>query len=185
MRHPSADPDEVTVLGAKSGRRHGIPHRIEGTTIMVEWRGEHWAGSRWALTRLVSRPARRAQSSSGSDGRVVVTGAIAFVEGSGGHALWVFDFKSKKWTMVCPPQQFVGFICSDELPLAAACGILSSDGCGSEETGEGLGRYGERMLGVFLLFDPSSVIFGKTLCHVSEKRAPTVISVLNGARSTD
>ena len=67
-RHPLPDPDEVAVLGAKSGRQRGIPCRrwrrlehmhaptltarvvvsnrvwcIEGTTTVVEWRGERRA----------------------------------------------------------------------------------------------------------------------------------------------
>ncbi|KAF0895253.1 hypothetical protein E2562_008584 [Oryza meyeriana var. granulata] len=46
----------------------------------------------------------------GGGERVVVTGAIEDADGgSGRHALWVFDVKTKSWTVVRPPPEFAGF----------------------------------------------------------------------------
>jgi len=42
--------------------------------------------------------------------KVVVTGAL---DGEGGrHALWVFDVRTKSWTVVRPPPEFAGFVFS-------------------------------------------------------------------------
>lgn len=48
----------------------------------------------------------------GGGEKVVVTGAL---DGEGGgvrHAVWVFDVKTKNWTVVKPPPEFAGFVFS-------------------------------------------------------------------------
>jgi len=80
---------------------------IEGTA-MIEYRGERreWREVGPAPPGLKAGTARAVAVGGGE--RVVVTGAIA----SGGHALWVFDVKTKVWTVVRPPPQFGGFVFS-------------------------------------------------------------------------
>ncbi|XP_047088838.1 F-box/kelch-repeat protein At2g44130-like [Lolium rigidum] len=80
---------------------------IEGTAVM-EWRGERrgWIEVGPYPPGLKAGTARAVAVSGGE--RVVVTGAIE----SGGHALWVFDVKSKSWTVVPPPPEFAGFVFS-------------------------------------------------------------------------
>uniref|UniRef100_A0ACD6A2S6 Uncharacterized protein n=1 Tax=Avena sativa TaxID=4498 RepID=A0ACD6A2S6_AVESA len=80
---------------------------IEGTAVM-EWRGERrgWIEVGPYPPGLKAGTARAVAVSGGE--RVVVTGAIE----SGGHALWVFDVKSKNWTVVQPPAEFAGFVFS-------------------------------------------------------------------------
>ena len=67
---------------------------IEGTAVM-EWRGERrgWLEVGPYPPGLKAGTARAVAVGGGE--RVVVTGAIE----SGGHALWVFDVKSKSWTV--------------------------------------------------------------------------------------
>ncbi|KAM0855734.1 hypothetical protein ACQ4PT_049580 [Festuca glaucescens] len=80
---------------------------IEGTAVM-EWRGERrgWIEVGPYPPGLKAGTARAVAVGGGE--RVVVTGAIE----SGGHALWVFDVKSKNWTVVPPPPEFAAFVFS-------------------------------------------------------------------------
>ncbi|KAG2556609.1 F-box/kelch-repeat protein At2g44130-like [Panicum virgatum] len=49
----------------------------------------------------------------GGGEKVVVTGALDGEGGGGGrHALWVFEVKTKNWTLVRPPPEFAGFVFS-------------------------------------------------------------------------
>ncbi|KAM3293884.1 hypothetical protein ACQJBY_037038 [Aegilops geniculata] len=84
---------------------------IEGTAVM-EWRGERrgWLEVGPYPPGLKAGTARAVAVGGGE--RVVVTGAIESEGGGGGHALWVFDVKSKSWTVVRPPPQFAGFVFS-------------------------------------------------------------------------
>jgi hypothetical protein len=75
---------------------------------MMEWRGERrgWIEVGPYPPGLKAGTARAVAVGGGE--RVVVTGAIE----SAGHALWVFDVKSKSWTVVPPPPEFAGFVFS-------------------------------------------------------------------------
>ena len=75
---------------------------------MVEYRGERreWREVGPSPPGLKAGTARAVAVGGGE--RVVVTGAI----GSGGHALWVYDVKTKIWTVVRPPPEFGGFVFS-------------------------------------------------------------------------
>jgi hypothetical protein len=80
---------------------------IEGNA-MIEYRGERreWREVGPSPPGLKAGTARAVSVGGGE--RVVVTGAI----GSGGHALWVYDVKTKNWTVVRPPPEFAGFVFS-------------------------------------------------------------------------
>ncbi|XP_037429443.1 F-box/kelch-repeat protein At2g44130-like [Triticum dicoccoides] len=84
---------------------------IEGTAVM-EYRGERrsWREVGPSPPGLKAGTARAVAVGGGE--RVVVTGAIESEGGGTGHALWVFDVKSKNWTVVRPPPQFAGFVFS-------------------------------------------------------------------------
>ena len=86
---------------------------IEGTTVM-EWRGERrgWLEVGPYPPGLKAGTARAVAVGGGE--RVVVTGAIESEGGGGGHALWVFDVKSKNWTVVRPPLKIAGYVFSGE-----------------------------------------------------------------------
>uniref|UniRef100_A0A0D3HK34 F-box domain-containing protein n=1 Tax=Oryza barthii TaxID=65489 RepID=A0A0D3HK34_9ORYZ len=74
-----------------------------------------WLGSRGGWREVgPSPPGLKAGTARavcvGGGERVVVTGAIEDSDGgSGRHALWVFDVKTKNWTVVRPPPEFAGF----------------------------------------------------------------------------
>lgn len=82
---------------------------IEGAAVM------EWLGSRGGWREVgPSPPGLKAGTARavcvGGGERVVVTGAIEDSDGgSGRHALWVFDVKTKNWTVVRPPPEFAGF----------------------------------------------------------------------------
>ncbi|TKW10467.1 hypothetical protein SEVIR_6G166300v4 [Setaria viridis] len=48
----------------------------------------------------------------GGGEKVVVTGTLDGKGGGGRHALWVFDVKTKQWTVVGPLPEFAGFVFS-------------------------------------------------------------------------
>ncbi|NP_001309040.1 F-box/kelch-repeat protein At2g44130-like [Zea mays] len=82
---------------------------IEGNAVM------EWMGTRRGWREVGPYPpglkagTARAVCVGGGE-KVVVTGAL---DGEGGrHALWVFDVKTKSWTVVRPPPEFAGFVFS-------------------------------------------------------------------------
>ncbi|KAG8090906.1 hypothetical protein GUJ93_ZPchr0011g28852 [Zizania palustris] len=84
---------------------------IEGAAVM-EWLGEHhgWREVGPFPPGLKAGTARAVCVGGGE--RVVVTGAIDDADGNGSggrHAVWVFDVKTKNWTVVRPPPEFAGF----------------------------------------------------------------------------
>lgn len=83
---------------------------IEGTAVM-EWRGERRGWLEVGPYPPGLKPGTARAVAVGGGEQVVVTGAIES-EGGGRHALWVFDVKSKSWTIVRPPPEFAGFVFS-------------------------------------------------------------------------
>jgi len=82
---------------------------IEGSAVM------EWMGTRRGWREVGPYPpglkagTARAVCVGGGE-KVVVTGAL---DGEGGrHALWVFDVRTKSWTVVRPPPEFAGFVFS-------------------------------------------------------------------------
>lgn len=84
---------------------------IEGNAMM------EWMGTRRGWTEVGPYPpglkagTARAVCVGGGE-KVVVTGALDGEDGGGRHALWVFDVKTKNWTVVRPPPEFAGFVFS-------------------------------------------------------------------------
>ncbi|KAK3118663.1 hypothetical protein QOZ80_9BG0703550 [Eleusine coracana subsp. coracana] len=84
---------------------------IEGEAMM------EWMGMRKGWREVGPYPpglkagTARAVCVGGGD-KVVVTGALDGEGGGGRHALWVFDVKTKNWTVVKPPPEFAGFVFS-------------------------------------------------------------------------
>jgi len=86
---------------------------IEGSAVM------EWMGTRRGWREVGPYPpglkagTARAVCVGGGE-KVVVTGALDGEGGGGGgrHALWVFEVKTKNWTLVRPPPEFAGFVFS-------------------------------------------------------------------------
>ncbi|EES09544.1 F-box/kelch-repeat protein At2g44130 [Sorghum bicolor] len=84
---------------------------IEGNAVM------EWMGTRRGWREVGPYPpglkagTARAVCVGGGE-KVVVTGALDGEGGGGRHALWVFDVKTKSWTVVRPPSEFAGFVFS-------------------------------------------------------------------------
>ncbi|TVU03614.1 hypothetical protein EJB05_50801, partial [Eragrostis curvula] len=84
---------------------------IEGNAVM------EWMGARRGWREVGPYPpglkagTARAVCVGGGE-KVVVTGAVDGDGGGGRHAIWVFDVKTKSWTVVKPPPEFAGFVFS-------------------------------------------------------------------------
>jgi hypothetical protein len=84
---------------------------IEGAAVM------EWMGARRGWREVGPYPpglkagTARAVCVGGGE-KVVVTGAVDGEGGGGRHAIWVFEVKTKSWTVVKPPPEFAGFVFS-------------------------------------------------------------------------